>query len=144
MKWELLRKKFRKEKWFSRWTALLKGNRLIKRMKCLTKTLIKDFCKRYRYKLLCPVPPFEITTKNAHRQAQKVCVARTTTHCLCSNVVLLPNSISIWTTPKQEWKKNVHSDLNESQNVKFVSPFWKHFKKIEISLNTYTQIFGKK
>ena len=53
-------------------------------MKCLTKTLIKDFCKRYRYKLLCPVPPFEITTKNAHRQAQKVCVARTTTHCLCS------------------------------------------------------------
>ena len=74
-------KKTRKEKWFSR--TMLKGNRLIKRMKCLTKTLIKDFCKRYRYKLLCPVPPFEITTKNAHRQAQKVRVARTT-HCMCS------------------------------------------------------------
>ena len=33
-------------------------------------------------------------------------------------------------------KKCVHSDLNESQNVKLVSPFWKHLKKLK-----YHQIY---
>ena len=33
-------------------------------------------------------------------------------------------------------KKCAHSDLNQSQNVKFVSPFWKHLKKLK-----YHQIY---